>query len=148
MQFDRTSFSALFHPLKTPNWKDVLPPDWYIDYGLLQKQGDGWQAFPGFIGKMEQLNAKAFSEKETGDFRHKSQHRYRLQFDCGLTPIVERKKTGKGITYSIGYILPLDIEKLLPQLYVQHQRAVDVFLAYWELVNELCAAWDCKYAQN
>jgi hypothetical protein len=134
--------------LKTPNWKDDLPSDRDIDYELLKNQGDGWLAFSGFIAKMEQLNDKAFCKKETADFRHKSQHRYRLQFDFGLTPVVERKKTEKGITYGIGAIMPLDVEKLVPQLYVQHQRTVDVFLAYWELVNELCAAWDNKYAQS
>jgi len=133
--------------LKTPNWKDDLPRDEDINYKLLEKRGVGWHTFSDFMEKIKQLNDEDF-KKTTGNFRHSSQHRYKLQFDRGLTPIVERKPTEKGISYGFGYILPLDVEKLVPQLYAQHQRAVDVFMAYWQLVNELCAAWDSKYAES
>jgi len=137
--------------LKDPNWKDDLPQDREICYALLEKRGVGWDSswdrFSDFKEKIQRLNDGEF-EKTTSNFRHRSQHRYRLRFDTGLTPIVERTPSEKGITYKFGCVPPLDVEKLIPQLYDQHQRAVDVFLAYWKLVNELCAAWDSKYAQS
>jgi hypothetical protein len=133
--------------LEIPNWKDDLPLDCKINYEVLQEVGGNWSAFPDFNKKIERLNDEVFTVA-TGDFRNKSQHRYKIRFDHGLTPVVERTKTGTGISYNLGFILPLDVEKLVPLLYEQHQRAKDVFLAYWNLVNELCAAWDKKYSQN
>lgn len=133
--------------LKISNWKDDLPLDGSIDYKVLKKVGGDWSAFPDFIKKIKQLNDEAFT-MATGNFRHKSQHRYKIRFDHGLTPVVERTKTGTGISYNLGFILPLDVEKLVPLLYEQHQRARVVFLAYWDLVNELCCAWDKKYSQS
>lgn len=137
--------------LRTTNWKDNLPCDRGINYELLEKYEPGWtqswKAFPDFMEKIKQLNDKDFEERLSGNFRHKSQHRYRLRF-LGLTPVVARTKSDRGITYNFGYIIPLDVEKLILQLYEQHQHAVDVFMAYWQLMVEVCAAWDKKYAQN
>jgi hypothetical protein len=127
--------------LRMKDWKDNLPPDEDINYKHLEKLGAGWPAFPQFMERIECLNENAF-KKATGNFRHKGQHRYKLRFDRGLTPVFERIKTENGITYSYGCFRPLDIEQLIPQLYTQHQQAMDTFLAYWQLVNELCAEWD------
>lgn len=132
---------------KKQDWKDDLASDRDIDYKLLEKLGTGWNTFPQFLVAINQLNDEKFIQA-TGNFRHKGQHRYRLNFERGLTLVVERTKGRKGITYSFGFILPLEPSKLVANLYEQHQRARDVFLAYWKLLNELCDACDNKCAKS
>jgi len=132
--------------LSNPDWKDNLPPDDRIDFKLLDKVGSNWKCFPQFKEKLERLNSEQFKSM-TRNLRHRLQHRFRAHFDFGLTPFFEREKTDAGIAYAYKVIPALDLEKLIPQLYWQHQIAVEVFLAYWELLNELCTEWDNRYAK-
>jgi hypothetical protein len=125
-------------------WKDDLPDDYRITYELLLKRArtwSGWNALNGFMTTLGHLNNEEFL-KATKEYRHKSQHRFGLHFDRGLTPVVERKRSEKGMRYDFGVILPLDLEGLLPLLYEQHNQAKETFLAYWNLVLELCNACD------
>lgn len=132
--------------LTNPDWKDNLPPDDRIDFKLLDKVGSNWKCFPRFKEKVEKLNSEQF-KSVTRNFRHRLQHRFRAHFDFGLTPFFEREQTDTGIDYAYKLIPPLDLEKLIPELYGQHQIAVEVFQAYWELENELCTEWDRRYAK-
>jgi len=79
--------------------------------------------------KIACLNEDPF-KKATGNFRHKGQHLYKLQFDRGLTTVFERAKTENGISYTYGAIRPLNVEQLIPQLYAQHEYAMNTFFAY------------------
>jgi hypothetical protein len=56
----------------------------------------------------------------------------------GLTPYFERKETQSGVTYAYKIISPLQLETLIPDLYTQHQKSVETFKAYWQLLKELC----------
>ena len=132
--------------LTNAGWKDDLPADDRIDFKLLDKVGSNWKCFPMFKAKVEQLNTEQF-KNATRNFRHRLQHRFRAHFDFGLTPFFERTETDSGVAYTYKVIPPLDLEKLIPDLYEQHQMAIEVFQAYWKLVNELCAEWDNRYAK-
>jgi hypothetical protein len=133
--------------LKKINWKDDLPPDDRINFKLLDKVGLNWACFQNFKGNIELLHNKEF-QNNTINFRHRLQHRFRSHFDFGLTPFIDRIKTDNGITYAFKIIPPLDLQTLIPALYKQHQIAVEVFQAYWQLVGELCFEWDKKYAKT
>ena len=132
--------------LKSADWKDDLPPDDEIEFEQLEKVGVGWRKFKRFRKTMEKLNGKQFRITATRDFRHVLQHRYRTHFGFGLTPLVKRDKTESGIIETDVMIPPLNLKTLLPELYTQHKIAVEVFQAYWQLVNEICSEWDRRYA--
>lgn len=132
--------------LTNAGWKDDLPTDDRIGFKLLDEVGSNWKCFAPFKAKVEQLNNEQF-KNATRNFRHRLQHRFRSHFDFGLTPFFEREKTDAGIAYHYKVIPPLDLEKLIPELYGQQQIAIEVFQAFWELVNELCAEWDSRHAK-
>jgi len=125
---------------KQQNWKDDLPPDKQIDYKVLAKIGAGWSTFPKFIDALQKLNDDKF-KLLTKNFRHLLHHRFRLQLGEGLTPYFDRQQTAIGTTYTYRVSRPLQLNNLIPCLYKQHQRAADVFFAYWQLLNELNAVW-------
>jgi hypothetical protein len=125
---------------KQRNWKDDLPPDKQIDYKLLAKIGAGWSTFPLFLGALEKLNDEKF-KRLTRNFRHLLQHRFRLQFGEGLTTYFDRQQTASGVSYSYRIHRPLQVNNLIPKLYKQHERAGEVFYAYWGLLKELSAVW-------
>lgn len=126
---------------KIKNWKDDLPCDRLIDYKYLTENENKFRAeqshFKDFLDKLAELNEKNFVEA-TQNFRNLLQHRFRLQFDTGLTPHFERKQTKGGVIYAYKIAPPLNLEALIPALYAQHQKSVEAFKAYWLLVNELC----------
>lgn len=93
--------------------------------------------------KLDQLNDQDFINKPQ-NFRNLLQHRFRLQLDMGLTPYFERTETKNGVTYAYKIISPLQLETLIPELYVQHQKSMETFMAYWKLLNELCAELGAK----
>ncbi len=126
--------------LKQSDWKDDLPSDDKINFKQLDKVGLGWTSFQNFKDNIELLNSKNFRDS-TRNFRHRLQHRFRSHFDVGLTPFIDRIRTENGVTYAFKMIPPLDLEALIPELYKQHQIAIKVFQAYWQLVNELRAGW-------
>jgi hypothetical protein len=132
---------------KVQNWKDELPWDRLIDYNYLKTNKDKFRPaqnqFKDFLEKLDQLNDKDFINK-TQNFRNLLQHRFRLQFDMGLTPYFERTETKGGVTYAYKIISPLQLETLIPELYMQHQKSVEAFMAYWKLLKELCAELGAK----
>ena len=122
------------------NWRDELPDEWSIDEKVLRKKGTPWKQFPNFLAQLNLLNDNNFKEK-THNYRHLMQHRFRVHFDMGLAGHFRRlKKNGKA-SYSYSVIPPLEIVKLTDLLYEQHSRAMLLFKAYWELLNELCNRW-------
>jgi hypothetical protein len=123
-----------------PNWKDDLPNDREITERTLTKVSSGWKNFPSFLDCLPKLNGPEFI-RITSNFRHMHQHRFRLRFGYGLTPFFERQQTDTGMTYTYKVFSPLKLETLIPELYEQHARAVDLFQAYWQLLNEFCAPW-------
>lgn len=125
---------------KRSNWTDHLPPDWKIGYDVLGELGRDWSKFSHFLQTLDRLNDSAFT-KSTGNFRNVIQHRFRMHFDLGLTPCIDRTETNAGVMYVIGAFPPLNLDNLIPELYEQHQRALDVFRDYWQLVSELGQAW-------
>jgi hypothetical protein len=134
---------------KIPNWKDELPCDRLIDYNWLKTNKDKFSAaqnqFKDFLDKLDQLNDKTFIDK-TQNFRNLLQHRFRLQFDMGLTPFFERNQTKTGVTYAYKIFPPLQLETLIPDLYTQHQKAVETFKAYWQLLHQLCNELGAVYS--
>ena len=139
-----------FNAHKTKNWKDDLPDDRYIDYKYLTENKDRFGAeqnsqnsFKFLLEILDQLNEKAFIVA-TQNFRNLLQHRFRLQFDMGLTPYFERRQTKTGVTYAYKIASPLQLETLIPALYEQHQKSIDAFKAYWKFLNEICTELGAK----
>jgi len=62
-------------------------------------------------------------------------------FHRGLVAHFPRLKKNGNVVYGYSVIPPLEIAKLLDLLYEQHSRAMLLFKAYWELLNELCNKW-------
>lgn len=124
---------------KKASWQDDLPPDKSVGYKTLAKVDGGWKSFSQFLKSLEQLNARAFKDQETCNFRHSLEHRFRLHFDTGITTFFERVEQDGRVTYSCKAIPPLQLGKLIPELYKQHEKSVDVFKAYWQLLNEICS---------
>lgn len=127
------------------DWKDELPNDNQIDYKVLLKIGGGFRTFPGFLDALKKLNDDEF-KASTRNFRHLHQHRFRLQFEEGLTPYFDRKQTAAGASYAYRIFRPLQVNNLVARLYKQHERALAVFLSYWRLVNELSCVWPTTQA--
>jgi len=125
---------------KQQNWYDDLPPDNKIDYKLLSKLGAGWKKFPSFLRALEKLNEEPF-KTQTRNFRHLLQHRFRVQFEDGLTPFFDREETQNGVNYTYRVFRPLQLNNLIPKLYRQHESAAKTFVGYWRLLKELRAAW-------
>ena len=136
----------LSNQLKDPNWKDDLPFD-RIGCTLLDRVGLHWRHFQSFKENIKQLNGEDF-KRTTSDFRNRLQHQFRGRFYFGLTPIYERTKTESGVSYVCKVLPPLDLDKLMPNLYKQHQIAMELFQTYWQLVTELRIEWDKKYMKT
>lgn len=129
------------------NWKEsILPRDRDITYNHLSTLGLGnrWKSFPLFQENLETLNNPDFVRSQTKNYRHRSQHRLRLRFDTGLTPCVERILKNGSVIYTSGVIRPLELRTLIPMLYNEHEKALKIFYAYWQLINELYAEWAMK----
>ena len=101
---------------KRRNWKDHLPADKGLSYKVLENLGRDWATFPHFLKALGHLNDLPFTSA-TRNFRNLIQHQFRVHFDLGLTPCIERTETDAGVTYVFGAILPLELEKLIPRIY-------------------------------
>lgn len=130
--------------LSNPRWRDRLPRDRDIKRKHLEELGLAWIGYKGFREAMDLLNDQEFV-KLTLNYRNRLQHQFRIHFDFGLAPVVERTETDGRVIYAFKAIPPLNLKVLIPELYKQHQLAIEVFKAYWGLVDELLAEWDRQY---
>ena len=56
----------------------------------------------------------------------------------------ERAEAENGVTYTYKMSPPLKLEILVPELYAQHEKSVEVFDAYWQLLSEMASAVSLK----
>jgi hypothetical protein len=126
---------------KRKNRKDHLPAK--INYKCLPDLGHNWSHFPRFLEALSRLDDRPFREA-TRDFRNLIHHQFRVHFDRGVTPYVNRIETSAGVAYAVGAIPALGLQSLIPGLYEQHKRATDVFRAYWRLLKELGRVWPAE----
>jgi hypothetical protein len=128
--------------LMNPEWRDDLrTDDWFDEKKDLIPRSNGWTKFPDFYGKLNLLNDDSFKKTATLDFRHRMQHRFGLHFDCGIQPQFVRSNTNGIMTYNYVLIPPLELETTVGKLVEQHERAISVFQAYWNLVGEFTELW-------
>jgi hypothetical protein len=129
------------------HWRGALPEDDKINFRALDKVGKGWSCYPDFARTLELLNDDSF-RKYTHNFRHRMQHQFGLHFGLGMVSFVKRTKTSDRTTYEFGTFSALEPKFTLTKLYEQHTRAVAVFHAYWDLVQEMISRLPEKKRTN
>ena len=128
--------------LKNPEWRDDLPTnDWFNEKKDLLPRSNGWTKFPDFRAKLDLLNDDSFRKNATLDFRHRMQHRFGLHFDIGLQPHFMRSNKNGTMTYTYVLIPPLELKMIIGKLVEQHERAINIFQAYWNLLGEFNDSW-------
>ena len=127
--------------IKQSDWKDDLLRGERIYEDHLKKVSAGWPAFDPFEKALAALNDDNF-RKISEDYRHKEHHRVPPGIEIGITSIISRHPQGNGsIRYGLGGQQPLSLDKIIPPLQDQHNKAVEIFYKYWELVEEQLQVW-------
>lgn len=114
-----------------------LPDDRSINYKTMLAVGIPWSRFEPFRKSLDGIFDAAY-EAETGDFRHKYQHRLPPRFQHGQTQRVSRQRDGKNgrASYGFGYAPPIQLHELAPKLRTKHRQALKTFQQYSELIRE------------
>jgi len=123
-----------------PKWRDNLPPDKEINFNVLCSLKSNWTRFEAFKNSLSLLNDQAF-KRQTRNYRHRMQHQFGSRLHVGLTTYFDRVQTKEGIVYTYKAIPPLELTSLIQALVDQHARALDVFDAYWKLLDEILSKW-------
>lgn len=120
------------------DWSEsALPDDSSINYKTMLAVGNGWSRFEAFREALDGIFDAAY-ESETGGFRHKYQHRLPPRFQHGHTQRVSRQRDNGSdrVSYGFGYASPIQFDELAPKLRARHERALQTFLLYSELIRE------------
>ena len=113
-----------------------LPRDEKIDFKIMQRVSRNWSCFEKLSRGLSRLCDEAYKE-ETGNHRHKYNHRYPPRFEHGLTQMVTREVYDSGrVGYGVGNAEPLRLKEILPSLKEQHTTARGCFDLYSDLINE------------
>lgn len=121
---------------KDSGWKDNFPNDKSINFKTMQKFCEKWTAYEKFQDSISKLSDEKFN-KETAEFRNKFHHQLPISIEFGLSSLISRNKNADGsVSYSLGGIRPLSLNKIIPLLKEQHSAALSCFNSYRELINE------------
>ncbi|MBW1735045.1 MAG: hypothetical protein JRJ71_11785 [Deltaproteobacteria bacterium] len=90
---------------------------------------------------LDQIDDEAFREA-TKEFRGRFQHMIPPNIEVGLSGLVNRMESKDGkVSYGIGGQKPLSLKDVLPHLTTQHDRCVEAFKVFWELMQEMLEIW-------
>ena len=122
--------------IKDANWKDTFPNDKSINFKTMEKFSKGWDAYGKFKQSLTKLSNDKFNV-ETTEFRNKFHHQLPVLIEIGLSSLLSRKKNASGsVSYGLGGIKPLSLNKIVPLLEEQHSAALLCFSSYQELIEE------------
>lgn len=122
--------------LKHDSWKDDLPVNEEIYFGIADRYGKHWSGYSNFKCALEKIANKRHRE-ETNDFRNKFNHRYSPRIEVGLTELVSRYIGNDGtVSYALGSSEPLKLKKIVPLLVDQHGYCLRAHEKYVALVDE------------
>jgi hypothetical protein len=74
---------------------------------------------------------------ETADFRNKFHHQLPVSIEIGISSLISRNKDENGVvSYGLGGIRPLSLNKIIPLLIEQHSASLLCFNNCRELIEE------------
>ncbi|HUT83047.1 MAG TPA: hypothetical protein VMX95_00230 [Thermodesulfobacteriota bacterium] len=130
--------------IKRADWKDDLSKDESIKFNILEKVGAGWSTINQFVGALAVLNDEAF-KRISEDYRNKEHHALPPGIEMGITTTISRHPLGdRSVRYGLGGQQPLSLDTIIPGLQDQHNKAVEVFYGYWELIEEQLQIWKAQ----
>lgn len=143
---------------KIPSYEDNLPEDYKIGKPVLISKIKHWKARKTLIPAIEAIASKKYIKK-TFNYRNMAHHRVPPSLEYGHTNFMRRigyressfeyttfengievKKTKKtkGVSYSLGGILPLKASEAITLFKEQYMLLNRAFEHYWAMVEEHC----------
>jgi len=123
-------------------WKESnLPDDKKINFLIMRKCVERWEASSELIDALTELSDQSFSDA-TSDFRSRYNHRRPPELVHGISGLVNRShdRASDKTIYAFGAQPPLQLDVLVSSLADQHSSALRAFHALSALIKEQLAA--------